>query len=83
MEKLRLASEATAAKRLQAQAQLAASQAAKEEAAAKAAQHAADKAQVQHAPKVAKGKNQQPASGDILTVRLPKPPKNATSAKAP
>ena len=83
MEKLRLASEATAAKRLQAQAQLAASQAAKEEAAAKAAQHAADKAQAQHAQKVAKGKNQQPASGDILTVRLPKPPKNAASAKVP
>ena len=83
MEKSRLAAEATAAKRLQAQAQLAAAQAAKEEAAAKAAQQAADKAQAQHAHKASNGKNQKSASTDILTVRLPKPPKNAASAKAP
>jgi hypothetical protein len=83
MERSRLAAEATAAKRMQAQAQLAAAQAAKEEAAAKAAQQAADKAQAQHAHKASNGKNQKSASTDILTVRLPKPPKNAASAKAP
>ena len=91
MEKSRLAAEATAAKRLQAQAQLAAAQAAKEEAAAKAAQQAADKAaqqaadkaQAPHAHKASNGKNQKSASTDILTVRLPKPPKKAASAKAP
>ena len=83
MEKSRLAAEATAAKRLQAQAQLAAAQAAKEEAAAKAAQQAADKAQAPHAHKASNLKNQKSASTDILTVRLPKPPKKAASAKAP
>lgn len=83
MENTRLAAEATAAKRLQAQAQLAAAQAAKEEAAAKAAQQAADKAQAPHAHKAFNGKNQKSASTDILTVRLPKPPKKAASAKAP
>jgi hypothetical protein len=83
MEKSRLAAEATAAKRLQAQAQLAAAQAAKEEAAAKAAQQAADKAQAPHDHKASNGKNQKSASTDILTVRLPKPPKKAASAKAP
>ena len=83
MEKSRLAAEATAAKRLQAQAQLAAAQAAKEEAAVKAAQQAADKAQAPHDHKASNGKNQKSASTDILTVRLPKPPKKAASAKAP
>jgi len=83
MEKSRLAAEATAAKRLQAQAQLAAAQAAKEEAATKAAQQAADKAQAPHDHKASNGKNQKSASTDILTVRLPKPPKKAASAKAP
>jgi type IV secretory pathway VirB10-like protein len=86
MENTRLAAEATAAKRLQAQAQLAAAQAAKEEAAAKAAQQAADKAQAPHAHKAQNAKNHKSASSDILTVRLPKPPKppkNAASAVAP